>query len=920
MALLDATFDLVAAGRAATVLVGGDAGIGKTRLVDEFCEAVRNRHSLVATGVCVPIDGGGLPYGPVMGILRDVVRQLGESAAVGVLRSLASGVGLQVAVPSDAADVYSAVLRIADELGKTRLLESILACFTRLAEQSPIVLVFEDLQWADSASSELLSFLTRNLTESKVLLIGTYRSEEVGRDHRLRPWLTELGRHARVTQLRLEGLDRDEMAIMIEGILGYLPDTALVDAVWARSQGNAFFAEELTAARDSRSLSAEFHGVIMSRVEGLSAEARHLLRVVATAGAAVDHELLVVVGGLDTTSLDRALAETVDKHILVVDADGEGYRFRHALLREAVYASLLPGERSRLHRHVATALAADATLAPAESGRRAAELAAHWWAAGEWAEPLGASIAAAEAAVSVWAFPMALAHLERALSAFDRLPVVALASAPDRVGLLEKASDVAYLADAPQRSVDLAREAIQRADSHAEPARVSRLYTLLGRNAWAIGDSELAFEAYRRAVALVPAHPPSVELASVLAEEARGLMLMSRFTEAELRCHDAMSVATTVGARAVEGHIRCTLGNCRASIGYHEEGMALLREALAIAQEVANPDDVNRAYTGLSNVLVDVGRLEEGAALVFESAAVGDALWGLKLNGAAGNSVEALIRLGRYDEAEALLVQIDKVGAGSWSCVAQPLLERATLAVRHGRFDEAGLLLSTVDEAMAALSDVQTRGVIHLQIAELALSQGRPDAAYDQVERALAVAAGTDDETFRPEMYAMAVRCLADRIDEARALGQPNDPDKARLLALGFVQEFDRLAAAAAARGGASTPRAKALNAMCSAERSRLHESDPDLWDEAGADGRRQASRTRLRTVAGAKPRHCSTVEPHGAGPPSLFSGRGVSAWASGRSRSWRESSSWPSGLACRCAKSSDLTPFTTPRSAATLG
>ena len=114
------------------------------------------------------------------------------------------------------------------------------------------------------------------------------------------------------------------MATMIEGILGYLPDTSLVDAIWGRSQGNAFFAEELTAARHSRSLSAEFNGVIMSRVEGLSADAQKLLRVVATAGAPVPHELLVAVSGPDTASLERALAETVDRHILVVDSDQAG--------------------------------------------------------------------------------------------------------------------------------------------------------------------------------------------------------------------------------------------------------------------------------------------------------------------------------------------------------------------------------------------------------------------------------------------------------------------------------------------------------------------------------------------------------------------------------------------------------------------
>ena len=472
----------------------------------------------------------------------------------------------------------------------------------------------------------LPSFLTRNLTDDRVLLIGTYRSEELGRDHELRPWLSELGRHPRVTHLHLDGLDRDEMATMIAGILGHLPDWALVDAVWARSQGNPFFAEELTAARHSPSLSAELQGVIMARVEGLSLDAQQLLQVAAIAGPAVDHQLLVAAGLLDLDALERALAEAVGKQILVVDPDRTGYRFRHALLREGVYAALLPGERERLHRQVATALTADAVPGPPGSAHRAAELAAHWWAAGEWSQALGASVAASEAAVAVWAFQEALAHLERALSALDRMPATAAEGAVDRARLLEAASDVAYLANAGQRSVELAREAIDAADAVTDPSNVARRYALLGRNAWAIGDSEAAFDAYRQAAALVPADPPTAELAGVLAEEARGLMLMSRFVDAEPRCHDAIAVARAVGARAEEGHALCTLGCCRASRGFYDEGIAAVREALAIGEELADADVVNRSYMGLSALLVESGRLEEGAALVFDSAAIGEAV------------------------------------------------------------------------------------------------------------------------------------------------------------------------------------------------------------------------------------------------------------------------------------------------------
>src|SRR5262249_51319713 len=148
--------------------------------------------------------------------------------------------------------------------------ETVLSCFTALAERSVVVLVLEDLHWADSASAELLGFLTRNLADSRILMVGTYRSDELGRHHRLRPWLSELTRHARVAHIALDGLARPEMAELIGGILGRAPDWTLVEAVWARSQGNPFFAEELTAARHQPSLSPELTGVVMHRVDQLA--------------------------------------------------------------------------------------------------------------------------------------------------------------------------------------------------------------------------------------------------------------------------------------------------------------------------------------------------------------------------------------------------------------------------------------------------------------------------------------------------------------------------------------------------------------------------------------------------------------------------------------------------------------------------
>jgi DNA-binding NarL/FixJ family response regulator len=814
--MLKAAFEQVTNGRTTTVLIGGDAGIGKTRLVEEFTAHVREAKALVATGACVPTDSGGLPYAPIVGIVRDVLSQLASPNA-DVVGPVARGLGI---------DTSGEVLP-ADEFAKTRLFESVLTFVTKPAHESPVVFVIEDLHWADSASAELLGYLVRNLTDAKALIVITYRAEEILRDHPLHSWLTELTRHPRTTQLRLAGLDRDDTATLIGAILGQQPNWALADGVWARSQGNPFFAEELIAARDDPTLSRELQGVILSRVEALAKPTQLVLRVIATAGTTVTDRLVAALRIVDSDALDLALAEAVDRQILVVDASVGGYRFRHALLREAVYAAMLPGEARRLHRAFAVALTDDPSLGASGPGYRVAELAGHWWAAGEWPQAFDASLVAADAAEAVWAFPEALAHLEHALSALDRIPGEART---DRVELLAKVSEVAHLAGAGERAVELAQAAVDGSDAAVDPFRAARYYMLLGRNLWALGESQAAFDSYREAASMLPKDPPSVELARNLAEEGRWLMLVARNGEAEASCREAIAVARALGAREVEGHALNTLGVCRADLGHPDEGIELLREALAIALEVGNAWDLDRAFINLGHVLTDWGELEAAVELVLESRVAGEQRGFHRLNGVVINGVWALVRLSRYEEAEAMLASWGRRGVGTTDVA--PQLIPAIIAIRRGRLDDAALLLADAERLTLKLSDIQTRGLLYMETAELALERGLPDDAYAAIERALALVTATDDASRRAHMCALGVHALADRLADDRARGRQADVNTAQTLAAGLIHEANRPVDGGA---GARAPQAMACIAMCTAEQSRLTRSDPSLWAAAVA-------------------------------------------------------------------------------------
>jgi predicted ATPase len=368
--LLEAARRRAADADPAVVLVGGEAGIGKTRLVAELAARCATEGTRVLAGGCVPVGDGALPYAPIVEALRTLVAEVG----VGAVRELVGPSWPELArlLPT----LGEPVAGPAGQAAQTRLFELLLGLLGRLSERVPLVLLVEDLHWADQSTRDLLAFLVRNLRRERVLLVVTYRDDEPGQQQ-LGPYLAELDRASPVERIDLARLDQAQTEAQLVGILGAVPAVDLVDGVFARSEGNPFFTEELLTVlrRGSAQLPATLRDLLRGRIQTLPEQASQVLAVVAVAGRRTSHRLLAAVAGLDDQQLDQALRSAVSNQLLLTTPSEDGYQVRHALLREVIDADLLPGERARLHARLAQTLTDRPELAdgppavPPRSGR-----------------------------------------------------------------------------------------------------------------------------------------------------------------------------------------------------------------------------------------------------------------------------------------------------------------------------------------------------------------------------------------------------------------------------------------------------------------------------------------------------------------------------------------------------------------------
>jgi DNA-binding CsgD family transcriptional regulator len=825
--LLEAAGVRAASSEPAVVLVGGEAGVGKTRLLAELTSRRRAAGMRVLAGGCLPVGDGTLPYAPIVEALRGLLADPGVTA----VRELAGPSWLELArlLPALGEPTGGPP----GEAAQTRLFELLLGVLGRLGAQAPLVLVVEDLHWADRSTRDLLAFLVRNLHRERVLLVATYRSDEP-RTGRLGPWLAELDRGGPVQRLELARLDRAETVAQLVGILGAAPAADLVEAVFVRSEGNPFFTEELLTAVQAGSgeLPLTLRDLLRGRVEALPERARQVLAVAAVAGRRVSHRLLASVAGLDDQELAETIRVVVSHQLLVTRSGEDGYELRHALLREVVDADLLPGERARLHADYAQSLTERPELAGVAPAVLAGELAVHWDAAGELARALPARVQAGLAAERARAFAEATTHYGRALELWELVVDPGRPGGLDRVDLLARAGDAVAFTGAVQRAVALLEDAVAQVDPAVEPVRAAELLARLGDHRRVAGDEAGALAACERAERLLAGKPPSAERARVLTAHAYVLHLSLRSKQAIPRCEEAIACAKAVGARAEEARALDLLGACLT----HDDpdrAITLAVEARAISESMGDAENV------VSTSLTVIGALRLAGR---ERDALEEAQHGyqrarpLGLERATGSFLAnqlafSLLRTGRWMECEQLTHEL--LAGDSWGAFEQ---HRALgmLLTRRGEFAAAHEQL----QLALRLSPPFQEDLAWLALAELALWESRHDQAGVAVAEGLRFCAARDPEGILPEVsslwYPLAVRLEAEQAEQAAARRAVGEVAEAQRRGAPVLAAVDQLAVSPAPQ--ARSPLVTVRLLLARAEQSRLEgRSDPERWRAAAA-------------------------------------------------------------------------------------
>ncbi|MGO4258722.1 helix-turn-helix transcriptional regulator [Marmoricola sp. RAF53] len=593
------------------VLLSGDAGVGKTRLLTELRDLAFDEGWQVVAGHCLDFGDSALPYLP----FSEVIGRLATDAPE-VLEEITGQRPVLRALQPGRRTMRGSEQDTSAEIGRAELFEAVHALFEAVSVSAPLLLVVEDVHWADTSTRDLLSFLFTRAFEGPVTLVASYRSDDLHRRHPLRRATAEWSRIPGVGRMQLDPLSPRSVRSLVKQLHPAPMRESEVAGIVARAEGNAFFVEELVGAASvqGRAVPDDLAELLLVRLDRLSEAAQQVVRAASVSGRRVSHALLAEVAGVSEADLDLALREAVELNVLVPTSN-DFYRFRHALLAEAVYDDLLPGERVRMHAAYVAALSSGTV------NGTAAELARHARAARDLKTAVDASIRAGDEALSVGGPDEAADHFGTALELLAE-PAARGEVVVDIGYLGSRTADALIAAGRPARAISVVRELLDGLEPDWPAEQRGRLLVALA-TAVMLDENRLdPLEYTEQAVALVPDAPSRLR-AVVLAAHARAHAFNDNVDAAREFGAEALTLAETQDLPRLATDVITTLAGLGAKGS--EDVRDGLEEAVRRAREIgADAAEIRSLYL-LGRWHQDRGALTEAReSFALASARAGD--------------------------------------------------------------------------------------------------------------------------------------------------------------------------------------------------------------------------------------------------------------------------------------------------------
>jgi DNA-binding CsgD family transcriptional regulator/tetratricopeptide (TPR) repeat protein len=809
------------------LVISGEAGVGKSRLVHHGIEAYEHRATLRVVVInCIDSGDSPLAFAPFLVALRRLERELDDDSRAQLIQPVREELSkLAMVATTDAGPAV-----------RLQLFERFISLFEGLQGRTPLLFVFENLHWADRSSLDLLGFILANREATRIGIIVTYRSDEPTDNEGFRRFVAQLGRHDNVRRLTLQRLDRATFRCHIANLAGANVDLTTEHEIWKRSQGNPFYAEELLAAindgKPRNALPATLREMLAERLRSVPAETQVMLRTMSAGGdvVSVDHAMAASAGTGGTSTQDH-IRSAVNSGLLEYDARLDTVRFRHALLREVAYDELLPAERRNIHRRWAAVVESSSMAATQKS----TELARHYLRADMREEAAEACLLAATYAERSGGYAEAAQHLGHALDAGAAADNDAL-----RLQILERIAKCSHLSGDNDQAVELTRSALHVGLS--TPERVKALADL-GCYLHAAGRSGEALDVHAEAARLIVDVDDAELEVEVLTAHAQSLSAMAAHREAVAVAREALAHCRQNELPYRESQILALLGHDLVVLGEIDEGTNALQQSLEFAERSGDASRIAESFRTLAAMLAGpLNRLDDALDVALTGITRVDQLgldrhWGVALRSVV---IDALFRLGRWAEAgDYITDSLRRSPRGAADIDLR--LSRAKLSLGSGDFAQAAVDLEAVERLTARSVDLRYRIPLATLKSGLALWQRNPDEALLHVELGLTYVQETDDVWLFAPLLWHGLRACGEQAEDARMRGDVSAGE----LAVKTAEHWKRMVEECAERSTAAGPLGllvRGYESLCAGELSRVQgvpdaqawRSAVDAWSELG--------------------------------------------------------------------------------------